>query len=421
VNPPPQARPSSVPPQADLDAARIRKDFPILEQKVHGKRLVYLDNAATTQKPTIVLDAIRRFYENECSNVHRGLHELSAKATDEFEAARDKIQRLIGAADRREIVFTGGTTDSINLLARTFGDTNVRGGDEILISGLEHHSNIVPWQLLCERTGARLRVAPIDENGDIRMEELERLLGPRTRLVSVAYISNALGTRNPVERIIEIAHAAGVPVLLDAAQAVGHEKVDVGALDCDFMAFSGHKMHAGTGVGVLYGKAERLEPLPPYEGGGEMIHEVTFEKTTYKGLPYRFEAGTPSIAGVISLGAAVDYLEQIGPERIAAIEEDLLRYGTERLRAIPGLRIIGTAKRKSGILSFIVDGVHPHDMGTVLDLEGIAVRAGHHCAQPVMEFFKVPSTVRASFALYNTRDEVDALVSGVEKAIEVFS
>ena len=402
----------------DVDA--VRRDFPILRERVHGKPLVYLDNAATTQKPSVVIEAIDRFYTSQCSNIHRGLHELSSRATEAYEDARVKLQQWIGAANRSEIVFTRGTTEAINLIARTYGDTQIGAGDEILITEMEHHSNIVPWQLLCERTGARLCVVPFDENGELCMDAFAQKLGPRTRLVSVVHTSNALGTRLPVEEIIAQAHARNVPVLLDGAQAVGHESIDVQALDCDFLAFSGHKMFGPTGIGVLYGKAERLNALPPFHGGGDMIHSVSFEKTTYKPAPERFEAGTPDIAGAIGLGAAVEYMQRVGVRAAAEHEAGLLQQATEQLKGIPGLRIIGNAKRKGALVSFVVDGIHPHDLGTVLDLEGVAVRAGHHCAQPVMDHFGLPATVRASFAMYNTREEVDALVAGIHKAIEMF-
>ncbi len=404
-----------------LDVRRIRADFPILTERVHGKPLVYLDNAATSQKPSCVIDAISHFYEHDCSNVHRGLHELSARATASFEGARDKVQKFIGAADRREIIFTRGTTEAINLVTHTFGQTRIGAGDEIIVSGLEHHSNIVPWQMLCERQGAKLRVIPVDDQGDLILEEYDRLLSSRTKLVAVATISNAIGTVVPVKTIIERAHAVGALALLDAAQSPAHETIDVQELDADFVAISGHKMHSATGIGVLYGKGALLESLPPFHGGGDMIHSVTFAKTTYKGLPHRFEAGTPDIAGAIALGAAVDYLDEVGVARIAAAEQTLVGYALDRIGAIPGVRIVGTPQKRASIVSFVADKVHPHDLGTALDLDGVAIRAGHHCAQPLMEHFSVPATVRASFAMYNTREEVDALVTGVQRAIEVFS
>jgi len=402
-----------------LDVARLREDFPILRVEVRGKPLVYLDNAASAQKPRAVIDAVERFYAEQSSNVHRGLHRLSELATELFEGSREKLRRYINAADPREIVFTGGTTGAINLVAHAFGGRAVGAGDEIVISHLEHHSNIVPWQLLAERAGARLRVAPIDDTGALIAEAFESLLNERTRLVAVSHTSNAIGTRLPVKWIARTAHARGIPVLLDGAQAMPHGRVDVQALDCDFLALSGHKMFGPTGIGALYGKLERLNEMPPFLGGGDMIHSVTLEKSTYKDPPHRFEAGTPDIAGAIGLGAAVDYLESVGPERIAAHERDLLAYALERMRQFPGVKLIGTAPERAGIVSFTIDGVHPHDLGTALDFEGVAVRAGHHCAQPLMERFGVPATVRASLACYNTRDEIDALVAALGQAIEV--
>jgi len=402
-----------------LDPHKLREDFPILGRRVHSKPLVYLDNAASTQKPRAVIDAVERYYSAYYSNVHRGLHKLSSESTEAFEAARSKVQRFIGARDRKEIVFTSGTTGAINLVAQAFGQRFVGEGDEILITQMEHHSNIVPWQLLCERAGAKLRFVPIDDAGELILEEYDALLGPRTRLVALTHTSNALGTRNPLEPIVRMAHERGVPVLIDGAQAVAHEKTDVAALDCDFFAFSGHKMFAPTGIGVLYGKREILEQMPPFLGGGEMIRSVTLERSTYKDPPYRFEAGTPDIAGAIGLGFAVDYLESVGMDRIAAHDDELLDYATRRLQEIPRLRLIGTAKDKSSIVSFVLHEIHPHDVGTVIDLEGVAVRAGHHCAQPVMERFEVPATVRASLACYNTREDVDALVAGIHRVIEV--
>ncbi|GAB7550140.1 SufS family cysteine desulfurase [Cupriavidus sp. CuC1] len=407
-------------PAAGLDVMRLRWDFPILRQMVNGKPLVYLDNAATSQKPQSVIDCEAHYYAALNANIHRGVHTLSQLATDAYEAARDAVQGLIHAARREEIVFVRGATEAINLVAASFGQ-RLRPGDEILVSAMEHHSNIVPWQLACERTGAILRVAPINDAGELLLEEFERLLGPRTRLVAVTHLSNALGTVNPVRYLIELAHARGIPVLVDGAQAVPHFKVDVQALDCDFYAFSGHKLYGPTGVGVLYGKAALLDAMPPYQGGGDMIREVTFRKTTYNDLPFKFEAGTPNIAGVVGLGAAIDYVSAVGLDAIAAHEHALLAYATGQAAQIAGLRIIGTAADKASILSFVLDGVHPHDAGTILDLEGVAVRAGHHCAMPVMERFGVPATVRASFALYNTREEVDALLRAVRKAQEVFA
>jgi cysteine desulfurase/selenocysteine lyase len=403
-----------------LDVARVRADFPILSRTVHGKPLVYLDNAATTQKPQCVIDALVRFYTEDCSNIHRGVHELSERATAAYEQTRSRIRRFINAAEEREIVFVRGATEAINLVAQTFGRMRLAAGDEVVISALEHHSNIVPWQLVCAERGARLRVAPIDERGEILIDELEKLLGPRTRMLAVSHVSNALGTVNPVARIVELARRRGIPVLVDGAQAVPHMKIDVRALDCDFYAFSGHKMYGPTGIGVLYGKARHLEDMPPYQGGGDMIASVTFERTEFAKLPHKFEAGTPSIAAGIALGAAVDYLEKLGMDAVARYENELLRYATEALASVPGLRIIGTAAHKAGVVSFVLDGIHPHDIGTILDQEGVAVRTGHHCAQPVMDFFGVPATARASLALYNTRAEIDALVAGLRKVAEVF-
>ncbi|MGH8649859.1 MAG: SufS family cysteine desulfurase, partial [Burkholderiales bacterium] len=361
------------------------------------------------------------FYETECANVHRGLHWMSEEATRDYEGSREKVRQFLGAADVKEIVFVRGTTEAINLVAQSFGRPRFRAGDEILITAMEHHSNIVPWQMLCEEKGARLRVAPIDDAGEIRLDELQKLIGPRTRLVAVGHVSNALGTVNPVREIVTMAHARGVPVLVDGAQAAPHLNVDVQALDCDFYAFSSHKVYGPTGIGVLYGKARLLEAMPPYQGGGDMIRAVTFEKTIYNSLPYKFEAGTPHIAGVIGLGAAVDYLSGVGLERAAAYERELLEYATERARRLPGLRILGTAREKAGVLSFVLEGIHPHDIGTILDREGIAVRAGHHCAMPVMDRFGIPATTRASFSFYNTPQEVDALVAGIERVKEVFA
>jgi cysteine desulfurase/selenocysteine lyase len=404
-----------------LDVACVRGDFPLLAEKVHGRKLVYLDNAATTQKPQQVIDAIVDFYTSGCSNVHRGVHLLSERATAAYENARSRLRRFINARDDREIVFVRGATEAINLVAASFGKAHVKPGDEILITGMEHHSNIVPWQVLCEERGAQLRVVPMNLRGELIVEEYEKLLTPRTSLVAVTHVSNALGTLNPVRHIVEMAHRNGTPVLIDGAQAVQHLRVDVQALDCDFYAFSGHKMYGPTGVGVLYGKERWLESMPPYQGGGDMITSVTFEKTIYAGLPHKFEAGTPNIAGVIGLGAAVDYLESVGLDRIAAYEHDLLEYGTKALESVPGVRIIGTAPGKTSVLSFALEGVHPHDVGTILDQEGIAIRTGHHCAQPVMDFFRVPATARASLAFYNTREELDSLAAGLRKVAEVFN
>ena len=404
-----------------LYAERIRLDFPILSQQVHGKPLVYLDNAATAQKPRVVLEALRRFYMADCANVHRAVHLLSSRATTAYEGARVKVQRFLGAADEREIVFVRGTTEAINLVAYSFGKKFVRAGDEIVITAMEHHSNIVPWQILCEDRGAVLRVAPISDAGELLLPEFGKLLNSRTRLVAVCHISNALGTVNPIEQMIAMAHSRNIPVLVDGAQSAPHVPINVQALDCDFYAFSGHKLDGPTGIGVLYGKASLLEALPPYQGGGDMISSVTFEKTHYNHLPYKFEAGTPNIAHAIGLGAAINYVNQIGLQNIAAYEQDLLAYATDRISQAPGIRIIGTARQKASVVSFVMEGIHPHDIGTVLDQEGIAVRAGHHCAQPVMDRYGIPATTRASFAFYNTRAEVDALAAGLEKVREVFS
>ncbi len=403
-----------------LDVDRIRRDFPILARRVHGKPLVYLDNAATTQKPQAVIDAIARFYTEECSNIHRGVHFLSELATEEYEHARGEVRSFINAADNKEIIFVRGTTEAINLVAQSFGRARVHAGDEVLISAIEHHSNIVPWQLLCEERGARLRVAPINEDGEVMLDRFEAMLGPRTRIVAVTHVSNALGTVNPIKRMAGMARSRNIPVLVDGAQAVQHMPVDVRDLDCDFYAFSGHKLYGPTGVGILYGKAELLEEMPPYQGGGDMISSVTFEKTTYNRLPHKFEAGTPNIAGGIGLGAAIEYVRGIGIDAIAAYEHDLLAYATSAVSSIPGVRLVGTAPAKASVLSFTLRGVHPHDIGTILDQEGIAIRTGHHCAQPIMDFFKVPATARASLAFYNTREEVDALAAGIRSVTEVF-
>lgn len=403
-----------------VDADRIREDFPILKQRVHGKLLVYLDNAATCQKPRAVIEAIRGVYEKDYSNVHRGIHTLSERCTTAYEKARKKVQHFIHAQSEKEIIFVRGTTEAINLVAQTYGRANIGEGDEILITRMEHHSNIVPWQMLCEQTGAVLKVAPIDQRGELLIDEFRALLGPRTKLVSVVHMSNALGTINPVQEIIEIAHGKGVPVLLDGAQAVPHMPVDVSALDCDFYAFSSHKLYGPSGIGVLYGKAGLLEAMPPYQGGGDMIRQVTFEKTEYAGIPYKFEAGTPNIADAIAFGTALDYVNAIGMNAIADYENQLLQYATEKAKQIQELEIIGTAQSKGGILSFTLKGIHPHDIGTFLDHAGIAVRAGHHCAMPVMDFFQVPATTRASFAVYNTLEEVDSLMEEIKEVIKVF-
>jgi len=400
--------------------AKIRADFPILDQKIRNKPLVYLDNAATCQKPNAVIDAISHLYRHDYANVHRGVHALSVRSTDQFEAARIKVKDFINAASDKEIIFVKGTTEAINLVAQTFGRANIKAGDEIVISAMEHHSNIVPWQMLCQQTGAVLKVAPINHKGELIYDEFEKLLNDKTKLVSIVHMSNALGTVNPVKRIIAAAHSKGIPVLLDGAQAIPHMPVDVQELDCDFYAFSGHKLYGPSGVGVLYGKQALLEAMPPYQGGGDMIRKVTFEETEYNVLPYKFEAGTPSIADVVGLGAAIDYLNEIGMDAIAAYEAELLAYATEQGRQIKGLRIIGEAENKGAILSFVLDRIHPHDIGTMLDSLGIAVRAGHHCAMPVMDFFEVPATARASFAMYNTKEEIDVLMQGIKSLIEVF-
>ncbi len=405
---------------SEFDVAKIRADFPILTQTVNGKPLVYLDNAATSHKPQCVIDTINHFYAAHNSNVHRGVHYLSQLATRELEGARDIVKKFLNAASDKEIIFTKGTTDGINLVAQSYGRKFVNPGDEIIISAIEHHANIVPWQMLCEQTGAVLRVIPINDDGELLMEEYEKLLNPKTKFVSVNYVSNALGTINPVNRIIELAHAQDVPVLIDGAQSAPHLKVDVRELDCDFYAFSGHKVCGPTGIGVLYGKEHWLEQMPPVQGGGDMIKTVTFEKTTYNDLPYKLEAGTPHIEGGIGLGRAIQYLESIGLDNIAAYEHELLEYATEAIGGIKGVRIIGTAKQKASVLSFVIDDIHPHDIGTILDQEGIAIRAGHHCAQPIMQRFQVPATARASFAFYNTKEEIDTLANAIHKVIEVF-
>ncbi|TAJ92566.1 MAG: cysteine desulfurase [Gammaproteobacteria bacterium] len=403
-----------------LDVEALRGDFPILARRIRGKPLVYLDNGATAQKPRVVLETLDNYYRNYNANIHRGVHTLSGEATAAYEGARDRIRKFINARANAEVVFVRGTTEAINLVATCMGWGGVQRGDEIIISAMEHHSNIVPWQLLCERSGAVLRVIPINEAGELIMEEYARLLSDRTRLVAVTHISNALGTVNPVKQIIEMAHARGALALIDGAQAVPHTAVDVQTLDCDFYAFSGHKLFGPTGIGVLYGRQAVLEKFPPYQGGGDMIKMVSFEKTIYNDLPYRFEAGTPDIAGVIGLGAAVDYVTAVGLDRIAAHERDLLEYATDAARGISGLRIIGTAKEKAGILSFVLEGIHPHDIGTILDHDGVAIRTGHHCAMPVMEFYKVQATARASLAFYNNRADIDALIKAIAHARQVF-
>lgn len=404
---------------AAYDVEAIRADFPILREQVYGRPLVYLDNAATTQKPTAVIDALVRYYHHSNANIHRGVHLLSERATEDYEAARATVQSFLHAREAREIVFTRGATEGINLVAQTYGRSKVGPGDEVLITAMEHHSNIVPWQMLCQEKDAHLRVVPINDFGELDLDEFRRLLTPRTKIVAAAHVSNALGTINPVREIISMAHAAGACVLLDGAQAVPHLPVHVQELDCDFYAFSGHKVYGPTGIGALYGKAELLESMPPYQGGGDMISSVTFEKTLYNKIPYKFEAGTPDIAGAIGLGAALDYVLQLGLKKIGVHEHQLLQYAASQIAAVPGVRIVGTAREKAGVLSFVMEGVHPHDIGTILDREGVAVRTGHHCAQPVMEIFHVPATVRASFALYNTKQEVDVLLQSIEKVKEI--
>ncbi len=403
-----------------FDAEKYRKDFPVLAETVYGKPLIYFDNAATTQKPLPVIETISRFYSKENANIHRGVFCLSEKATQAYESARIKIQRFLHARSTKEIIFVRGATEAINLVAGSFSRGFLKTGDEILITHMEHHSNIVPWQIAAETTGAKLRVAPMNEPGELILPEFEKLLSAKTKIVAVAHISNALGTVNPVKEIIRLAHARGIPVLLDGAQAVSHMEVDVQDLDCDFYAFSGHKMFGPTGVGVLYGKEAWLEKMPPYQSGGDMISAVTFEKTTYNELPYKFEAGTPHIVGVIALGAAVDYLEHIGLDRVQTYEQELLEYAEKALSQIPDLRIIGRAQKKAAVISFVLGAAHAHDIGTILDREGVAIRAGHHCAMPVMDFFKVAATARASFAFYNTKAEVDVLVKALRKVQEVF-
>ncbi len=403
-----------------LDVERLRRDFPALAQEVRGRPLVYLDNAATAHKPRVVLEAIQHHYAREYSNVHRGVHWLSERATEAYEGAREKVRAFLNAPDRREIVFVRGTTEAINLVAASWGGANLRPGDEVLVTEMEHHSNIVPWQLVCERTGAVLRVAPIDDDGNLLVEEFERLCGERTRIVAVTQLSNALGTINPVRRLVEIAHAHGALALVDGAQAAPHMPVDVQALGCDFYAFSGHKLYGPTGIGVLWARRELLEAMPPYQGGGEMIRQVTFEGSTWAPPPAKFEAGTPHIVGAIGLGAAIDYVRGVGLEAIARHERELLAYADEALAEVPGLRVIGRARERAGLVSFVFDDIHPHDVGTILDHEGVAVRAGHHCAMPVMQRYGVPATARASFALYNTREDIDALVAALHRVRSMF-
>jgi len=402
------------------DINKIRADFPILSQKVNGKQLVYFDNGATSQKPQVVIDAISKYYEEINANIHRGVHTLSQLATDAYEASRGKIQNHINAEFSHEVLFTSGTTFGINLVANGFA-TILKPGDEVLVSALEHHSNIVPWQMLCEKTGATLKVIPMNDNGELIMAEYDKLLSDKTKIITVNHISNALGTVNPIKYMIDKAHEFGAAILIDGAQAVPHVKPDVQALDCDFYVFSGHKMCGPTGVGILYGKESWLNKLPPYQGGGEMIKEVTFEKTTYAELPHKFEAGTPNIAGGIVLGTAVDYMNSVGFENIQKQELELLEYGTKRLLEIEGLKIYGTAATKTSVISFNIDGIHPYDIGTIIDKLGIAVRTGHHCAQPIMNYFKIPGTIRASFSFYNTKEEIDAMVEAIKRAKTMLS
>jgi len=403
-----------------MDVQRVRADFPILERTIHGKPLVYLDNAATTQKPRVVLDAIASYYTSINANVHRGVHELSERATEAYEASRERVRAFFNAASTREIIFTRNATEGINLVAQSFARPLLTAGDEVLISAMEHHSNIVPWQMVCAATGARLAVAPIDDRGDVILEELERRLTPRTRLLAITHMSNALGTITPVREIVAMAHAHGVPVLIDASQAAYHMRVDVQGLGCDFLVATGHKLYGPTGIGVLYGRESRLEAMPPFLGGGDMIASVSFEGSTWNVLPYKFEAGTPNMAGAVGLHAALDYIDAAGFDAIGAHEAQLLAYATQALEEIPGVRLIGTARRKGSILSFVMDGVHPHDIGTIVDREGVAIRTGHHCAQPVMERFGVPATARASLAMYNTREEIDTLAAALRKVRQVF-
>ena len=406
-------------PTVPFDIEKIRKDFPILSRKVHGETLVYLDNAATSQKPQFVIDIINKYYTHDNSNIHRGVHYLSQNATEAFESSRERIKKFINAPQAKQVLFTKGTTDAINLVANAYGRKFVGKGDEVIISTMEHHSNIVPWQMLCDEKEAILHIIPINDKGEIIFEAFEKLLNEKTKLVSIVHISNALGTINPVKEIIKKAHAFNVPVLIDGAQAIQHMKVDMQELDCDFYAFSGHKVFGPTGIGILYGKEELLNKMTPYQGGGDMIKTVTFEKTTYNELPHKFEAGTPNIEGGIALGAAVDYINAIGIENITAYEKELLEYATEKLSAIEGLKIIGTAEEKASVISFIIEGIHHYDIGVILDQLGIAVRTGHHCTQPLMERFNIQGTIRASFALYNTKEEVDVLVKGIEKSIQM--
>jgi len=403
-----------------LDVASIRDDFPILEQQIRKKPLIYLDNAASSQKPESVIQAISNNYRFDYGNIHRGVHTLSQRSTDSFESAREKIRGFLNAESVKEIIFVRGATEGINLIAQSYGRANIGQGDEIIITAMEHHANIVPWQILCEQTGARLRVVPMTQQGELILEDYKSLFSSKTRLVSIAHMSNALGTINPVAEMIKTAHEFQIPVVLDGAQSAPHMRTDVRALDCDFYVFSGHKIYGPAGIGVLYGKQALLKAMPPYQGGGDMIRKVSFQETEYNDLPYKFEAGTPAIADVIGLGAAIDYISEIGLESIAAYEDSLLRYATDQVKQISGLRIIGEANHKGAILSFVLDGVHPHDIGTLLDSVGIAIRAGHHCAMPVMDFYQVPATARASFAMYNTEQEIDVLVSALRELIQVF-
>jgi cysteine desulfurase / selenocysteine lyase len=416
-----EARLKTVPAPLPFDVDTVRQDFPVLSQQVHGKPLAYLDNAASAQRPVQVIEAVAEYYRRDHANVHRGVHTLSQRATDAFEGAREKVRRFINAASTREIIFTRGTTEAINLVAQSWGRTELGPGDEIAITHLEHHANIVPWQMLCEQTGATLRVIPMTLSGEIDMDAADRLIGSRTRLLAFGHVSNALGTIHPVATLVAMAKSVGALVLLDGAQGVPHMRVDMQALGCDFYAFSGHKMFAPTGIGVLWGREDLLKAMPPWQGGGDMILAVTFDKTTYNELPWKFEAGTPHIAGAIGLGAAIDYLERLDFERAAAWEEELLEYATAALCKIEGLRIIGTAPHKAAVISFSLAGVHPHDIGTIVDHAGVAIRTGHHCAMPVMEFYGVPATARASFAFYNTKAEADQLVAALLQAREVFA
>ena len=407
--------------QNKLDVYSVRQQFPILNREVKGKPLVYLDNAATSQKPQVVIDALVNYYTDYNANVHRGIHTLAEEATMAFERTRDAVQQFINAESREQVIYTRGTTEGINLVSYTWGRQNIKAGDEIIVSTIEHHSNIVPWQILCEEKGAKLRVIPINDKGELLMEEFEKLLNPKTKLVSIVHASNALGTINPVKKIIDAAHKVGALVLIDGAQSTVHLDIDVQEMDCDFFVFSSHKLYGPTGIGILYGKKDLLDAMPPFQGGGEMIKEVTFEKTTYNDLPYKFEAGTPNIADTIALKAALDFVNEIGKEKIRRHEEELLAYATVQLEQIPGLRIIGKAKEKVSVISFVVDSLHPQDIGILLDNRGIAVRTGHHCAEPCMRFFEIPGTVRASFAMYNTKEEIDELVNGLQKAIKMLS